>query len=161
MCNFSIILNICDTIFFVYRGLLAVRSQYGMQDDGARFHVISHMIRETVNCGKSILVTSIIGRDESADSGSNAKETGTLHNLIQKDRVCAAVGTEFYFSAFPLLLIQFTLYCYWCTSSYIFQILLNNNTITPVSYVFLQNWLQKTCCLAGLCYSVTYIKIGV
>lgn len=121
-----------------------------MHDDGARFHVISHMIRETVNCGKSILVTSIIGRDESTDSGSNAKETGTLHNLIQKDRVCAAVGTKFYFSAFPLLLIQFTLYCYWCTSSYIFQILLNNNTIKPVSYVFLQNWLQKTCCLAGV-----------
>lgn len=75
-------------------GLLAVRSQYGMHDDGARFHVISHMIRETVNCGKSILVTSIIGRDESTDSGSNAKETGTLHNLIQKDRVCAAVADE-------------------------------------------------------------------
>ncbi|KAH7849592.1 hypothetical protein Vadar_020109 [Vaccinium darrowii] len=74
--------------------LLAVRSQYGMQDDGARFHVISHLIRETVNCGKSILATSIIGRDESADSGSNAKETGALHNLIQKDRVCAAVTDE-------------------------------------------------------------------
>ncbi|KAL6995194.1 hypothetical protein U1Q18_005329, partial [Sarracenia purpurea var. burkii] len=65
-----------------------------MLDDGARFHVISHLIRETINCGKSILVTSIMGRDESSDSGGNAKETGALHNLIQKDRVFAAVADE-------------------------------------------------------------------
>lgn len=87
----------------MHRALLAVRSQYGMQDDGARFHVISHLIRETVNCGKSILATSIIGRDESADSGSNAKETGALHNLIQKDRVCAAVGTKFLFFCISII----------------------------------------------------------
>ncbi|GFY85908.1 binding protein [Actinidia rufa] len=74
--------------------LLAVRSKYGMQDDGARFHVISHLIRETVNCGKSVLATSIVGRDESSDSSCNAKEPGTLHNLIQKDRVFAAVADE-------------------------------------------------------------------
>lgn len=74
--------------------LLAVRSQYGMQDDGARFHVISHLIRETVNCGKPMLATSIMGRDESADLGSNPKETGTLQSLIQKDRVLSAVADE-------------------------------------------------------------------
>ncbi|XP_038715869.1 BEACH domain-containing protein B isoform X2 [Tripterygium wilfordii] len=74
--------------------LLAVRSQYGMLNDGARFHVISHLIRETVNCGKSILATSIMGRDDSADSGSNLKDTGSIHNLLQKDRVLAAVSDE-------------------------------------------------------------------
>ncbi|XAR62070.1 hypothetical protein NMG60_11016665 [Bertholletia excelsa] len=74
--------------------LLAVKSQYGMLDDGARFHVISHLIRETVNCSKSMLATSIMGRDESTDLGSNPKETGTLQNLIQKDRVLAAFADE-------------------------------------------------------------------
>ncbi|KAI8015885.1 BEACH domain-containing protein B [Camellia lanceoleosa] len=74
--------------------LLAVRSQYGMQDDGARFHVISHLIRETVNCGKPMLATSIMGRDESSDLSSNPKETGTLQSLIQKDRVLSAVADE-------------------------------------------------------------------
>ncbi|KAA8528370.1 hypothetical protein F0562_035725 [Nyssa sinensis] len=74
--------------------LLIVRSQYGTLDDGARFHVISQLIRETVNCGKSMLATSIVGRDDSSDSGSNPKETGTIHNLIQKDRVLAAVADE-------------------------------------------------------------------
>lgn len=63
-----------------------------MLNEGARFHVISHLIRETVNCGKSLLATSIVGRDESLDSGSNSKETGSIHNLIQKDRVLAAVS---------------------------------------------------------------------
>ncbi|XP_031393123.1 BEACH domain-containing protein B isoform X2 [Punica granatum] len=74
--------------------LLAVRSRYGMLDDGARFHIISHLIRETVNCGKSILATSIAGRDDSSDSGSNSKESGTIHSLIQKDRVLTAVADE-------------------------------------------------------------------
>lgn len=74
--------------------LLAVRSQFGMLNDGARFHVISHLIRETVNCGKSLLATSIVGRDDSSDSGSNSKETGSIHNLLQKDRVLAAVADE-------------------------------------------------------------------
>ena len=88
------------------RALLAVRSKYGMQDDGARFHVISHLIRETVNCGKSVLATSIVGRDESSESSCNAKEPGTLHNLIQKDRVFAAVGTSFFFSVLPLRMVS-------------------------------------------------------
>lgn len=80
------------------RSLLAVRSQYGMLDEGARFHVIAHLIRETVNCGKSMLASSIIGRDESSESGSSAKDISAIHNLIQKDRVLAAVClTHFYY----------------------------------------------------------------
>lgn len=80
----------------VARALLAVRLQFGMLNEGARFHVISHLIRETVNCGKSLLATSIVGRDDSTDSGSNSKETGSIHNLLQKDRVLAAVSPKFY-----------------------------------------------------------------
>lgn len=76
----------------VARALLSVRSRYGMLDDGARFHVISHVIRETVNSGKSMLATSIAGRDDPSDSGSISKEMSTIQNLIQKDRVLAAVS---------------------------------------------------------------------
>ncbi|EXB79620.1 BEACH domain-containing protein lvsC [Morus notabilis] len=75
------------------RALLAVRSQCGMLNDGARFHVISHLIRETINCGKSMLASSIMGRDDS-DSGNNVKESGSIQNLIQKDRVLASVADE-------------------------------------------------------------------
>ncbi|KAK2997904.1 hypothetical protein RJ639_025413, partial [Escallonia herrerae] len=74
--------------------LLAVRSKYGMLDDGARFHVVSHLIRETVNSGKSMLATSIMVRDDSSDTGSNHRDTGTINNLIQKDRIISAVADE-------------------------------------------------------------------
>lgn len=74
--------------------LLAVRSEYGVLDDGARLHVISHLIRETINCGKSMLATSIVGRDDSSDTGSNSKDTSSIHSIIQKDRVLAAVSDE-------------------------------------------------------------------
>ncbi|XP_037496380.1 BEACH domain-containing protein B [Jatropha curcas] len=75
--------------------LLALRSQYGMLDDGARFHIISHLIRETVNCGKAMLATAIVGRDDAHDWGINSKDAGSIQNLIQKDRVLAAVADEF------------------------------------------------------------------
>lgn len=74
--------------------LLAVRSHYGALDDGARFHVIAHIIRETVNCGKLILATSIVSRDDSLESGSSTKEGSTIHNLILKDRVLSAFADE-------------------------------------------------------------------
>ncbi|KAL1821830.1 hypothetical protein ACET3Z_016699 [Daucus carota] len=74
--------------------LLAVRKQYGMLDDGARFHVISHLVRETVSYGKSMLATSLVGLDDSSDLSSNQTETGAVHNLIQKDRLLAAVSDE-------------------------------------------------------------------
>lgn len=74
--------------------LLAVRSQYGVSDDGARFHVISHLIRETVNCGKFVLATSIIGRDDASDLGSNPKEPSTIQNLIQNEQVITAIVEE-------------------------------------------------------------------
>ncbi|KAG8369183.1 hypothetical protein BUALT_Bualt15G0124700 [Buddleja alternifolia] len=72
--------------------LLAVRSQYGMLDGGARFHVVSSLIRETINFGKSMLATSILGSDELSDLGSNPKEGNTIFNFIQKDRLLGAVS---------------------------------------------------------------------
>ncbi|KAK8597059.1 hypothetical protein V6N12_065535 [Hibiscus sabdariffa] len=74
--------------------LLLVRAQYGNLDDGARFHVIAHVIRETVNSGKSMLATSLICRDDLFDSSSQSRETGSFHNIIQKDRVISAVSDE-------------------------------------------------------------------
>ncbi|KAK9758397.1 hypothetical protein RND81_01G226800 [Saponaria officinalis] len=74
--------------------LLAARHQFGMLDDGTRFHVMSHLIRETVSCCKSLLATSIIGSNESLDPGSAPAEAGAVHNLIQKDRVLLAASDE-------------------------------------------------------------------
>ncbi|KAJ4967218.1 hypothetical protein NE237_019067 [Protea cynaroides] len=74
--------------------LLTVRLRYGMMDDGARFHVISQLIRETVDCGKSMLDTGIVGKDYSSDSVSTVKQTSTSHSLIQKERVLAAMADE-------------------------------------------------------------------
>ncbi|XP_047328635.1 BEACH domain-containing protein B isoform X2 [Impatiens glandulifera] len=78
---------------FIWR-LLSVKLQYGSQDDGARFHVIAHLIRETINYGKSMLASSITGKDDSTDSVGHSKETVTIQNLIQKDRVLSAVADE-------------------------------------------------------------------
>ncbi|KAL5705340.1 hypothetical protein ACHQM5_023655 [Ranunculus cassubicifolius] len=74
--------------------LLSVRSQYGSLDDGARFHVISRLIRETINSGKSMLATSIGAMDNMSDTGSSIKDAGAIHTLIQKDRVLSAVVDE-------------------------------------------------------------------
>lgn len=62
-----------------------------MLDDWARFHVISHLILEIVNYGKSILATSFLGRDDSFEVTNNTKEVGFSLSLIQRDRVFAAV----------------------------------------------------------------------
>ncbi|KAH1245168.1 BEACH domain-containing protein B [Glycine max] len=78
----------------VGRALLFVRSQYGILDDGVRFHLLSHLIRETVNIGKSMLATSIASRDDAFDPSYNSKDAGSIQNLIQKDRVLTAVSDE-------------------------------------------------------------------
>lgn len=43
-----------------------------------------------------MLATSILGRDDSSNPGSSHKEAGSVENLIQKDRVLAAVCYELY-----------------------------------------------------------------
>uniref|UniRef100_A0A453NF75 BEACH domain-containing protein n=1 Tax=Aegilops tauschii subsp. strangulata TaxID=200361 RepID=A0A453NF75_AEGTS len=82
-----------NSLHFIIWSLLRVRSHYGELDDGARFHVISHLILETVIYGKSMLATSILGKDDSAEANSN-KESGFILNLVQKDRVLAAASDE-------------------------------------------------------------------
>lgn len=72
----------------MHRSLVAVRSQYGMLDGGVRIHVISSLIRETINCGKSMLAASIMGSD---DLSSKSKEGNSILNFIQKDRLLGAV----------------------------------------------------------------------
>lgn len=67
-----------------------MRSHYGQLDDGARFHVLSHLILETIIYGKSMLVTNLLGRDDSIEVNSN-KEAGFILSFIQKDRVLATV----------------------------------------------------------------------
>ncbi|KAK4483931.1 hypothetical protein RD792_011140 [Penstemon davidsonii] len=74
--------------------LLVVRSKYGILDDGARFHVISSLVRETINCGKSMLATSIMDSNDLSDIGSISKEGNSIFNFIQKDRLLGAVVDE-------------------------------------------------------------------
>uniref|UniRef100_A0A0E0GD47 BEACH domain-containing protein n=1 Tax=Oryza nivara TaxID=4536 RepID=A0A0E0GD47_ORYNI len=76
------------------KSLLITRSQYGQLDDGARYHVLSHLILETIICGKSMLVPNILGRDDSMEIGNSNKDTGFILNFVQKDRVLAAATVE-------------------------------------------------------------------
>lgn len=85
------------------RSLLAVRSKHGNLDEGARFHVITHLILETVNFAKSMLATSILGRDDTVELSSSTKESGFILNLVQRDRVLAAVCFQPYRCFFLLL----------------------------------------------------------
>ncbi|XP_044956208.1 BEACH domain-containing protein B-like isoform X2 [Hordeum vulgare subsp. vulgare] len=82
-----------NKLHFLIWSLLIVRSQYGQLDDGARFHVLSHLILETIIYGKSMLVTNILGRDDSIEVNSN-KEAGFILSFIQKDRVLATAAYE-------------------------------------------------------------------
>lgn len=82
-----------NRLHFLIWSLLRVRTLYGELDDGARFHVMSHLILETVIYGKSMLATSMLGRDDSAEANSN-NESGFILNLVQKDRVLAAAADE-------------------------------------------------------------------
>ncbi|XP_039804100.1 BEACH domain-containing protein B-like isoform X5 [Panicum virgatum] len=82
-----------NKLHFLIWSLLIVRAQYGQLDDGARFHVFSHLILETIIYGKSMLVTNILGRDDSTEVTNN-KETGFILSFIQKDRVLAAATNE-------------------------------------------------------------------
>lgn len=69
---------------------MKVRSEYGGLDDGARYHIISHLLLETVIIGKSMLATSMLGY-ETVDTGNNNKEESFIVNLLQKERVLSAV----------------------------------------------------------------------
>uniref|UniRef100_A0A0E0Q1M9 BEACH domain-containing protein n=1 Tax=Oryza rufipogon TaxID=4529 RepID=A0A0E0Q1M9_ORYRU len=83
-----------NKLHFLIWSLLITRSQYGQLDDGARYHVLSHLILETIICGKSMLVPNILGRDDSMEIGNSNKDTGFILNFVQKDRVLAAATVE-------------------------------------------------------------------
>lgn len=68
-----------------------------MLDEGSRFHITSHLILEIVNYGKSILATSILGRDDSFEVTNNTKDAGFILSLIQRDRVLSSVFFQFTF----------------------------------------------------------------
>ncbi|XP_031488059.1 BEACH domain-containing protein B isoform X2 [Nymphaea colorata] len=71
-----------------------LRSQLHMLDGGARFHVASQLIRESINHGKFMLVNSISGTEDSSDLDGSLKESGAIFNLLQKERVLSAVSEE-------------------------------------------------------------------
>lgn len=68
--------------------MLDARGQIGGMDDGARFQMVSQLIQETIEHGKSILVNSSSDKREQ-DASSNS---ASVHSLLQQDRVIAAVG---------------------------------------------------------------------
>ncbi|KAH9329817.1 hypothetical protein KI387_001925, partial [Taxus chinensis] len=74
--------------------LLDARAQIGSFDDGARFHVISQLIRESVRHGKSMLAMSIADRDNSEDPINTLNETSSVNSLLHRERVVAAVRDE-------------------------------------------------------------------
>ncbi|KAL3830393.1 hypothetical protein ACJIZ3_019195 [Penstemon smallii] len=51
-------------------------------------------VRETINCGKSMLATSIMDSNDLSDIGSISKEGNSIFNFIQKDRLFGAVVDE-------------------------------------------------------------------
>ncbi|KAH9551888.1 hypothetical protein CY35_09G037400 [Sphagnum magellanicum] len=73
--------------------LLDARTQIGSMDEGARFHVVSQLIREIVEGGKAMLATSLMDKDKPHDEVITASDA-TLHSLLQQDRILAAVKEE-------------------------------------------------------------------
>jgi hypothetical protein len=67
---------------------LDARVQIGTMDDGARFHVVSQLIRETVEIAKSMLATSMVDKEKLQES---TPSESSVHSLLQRDRVASAV----------------------------------------------------------------------
>ncbi len=69
------------------RTLLDARAHVGYKDHGARLHVVSQLIQETVESGKTMLANSL------PDKESNWEEstTSSVHKLLQQERLVAAV----------------------------------------------------------------------
>ncbi|THU62740.1 hypothetical protein C4D60_Mb01t08320 [Musa balbisiana] len=68
-----------NRLHFYIWSLVTMRSKYGMLDDGARFHVITHLILEIVNFGKFMLATSILGRDDPVEAVDEAKSVKSVN----------------------------------------------------------------------------------
>ncbi|KAL3684694.1 hypothetical protein R1sor_002716 [Riccia sorocarpa] len=72
--------------------LLEARTEVGSLDDGARFHVVSQLIRETMDLGKNMLASTLANKDVQ-DEGSNSGDSA-LQNLLQRERITSAVSEE-------------------------------------------------------------------
>jgi hypothetical protein len=75
-------------LVYLSRTLLDARVQIGTMDDGARFHVVSQLIRETVEIAKSMLATSMVDKEKLQES---TPSESSVHSLLQRDRVASAV----------------------------------------------------------------------
>ncbi|KAJ4757798.1 BEACH domain-containing protein B [Rhynchospora pubera] len=82
-----------NKLHYIIWSLMKVRSNYGGMDDGARYHIISHLLLEIVISGKSMLATSMLGH-ETVDTGNNNREESFILSLLQKDRVLSAASDE-------------------------------------------------------------------
>ncbi|KAL2652898.1 hypothetical protein R1flu_021026 [Riccia fluitans] len=72
--------------------LLEARTEVGSLDDGARFHVVSQLIRESMDLGKNMLASSLANKDVK-DEGLNSSDSA-LQNLLQREKITAAVSEE-------------------------------------------------------------------
>lgn len=64
------------------------RVQVGTMDDGARLHIVSQLIRETVEIAKSMLATSMVEKEKSQES---TPSESSVHSLLHRDRIASAV----------------------------------------------------------------------
>jgi hypothetical protein len=78
-------------------------------DEGARFHVVSQLIREIVEGGKAMLATSLMDKDKPHDDVITASDAA-LHSLLQQDRILAAV-CDFELCLFSLVLLRLVPSC--------------------------------------------------
>ena len=60
----------------------------GKMNDGARVHVVSLLIHETIAVGKSMLVTSMVEKGKEPESSVSES---SVHSPLQPDRVVVAV----------------------------------------------------------------------
>ncbi|BBM99563.1 hypothetical protein MPTK1_1g22060 [Marchantia polymorpha subsp. ruderalis] len=73
--------------------LLEARSEIGALDDGARFYVVSQLIRETMDLGKNMLASSLGNKDVIQDITPHPNESA-VQSLLQRERITAAVREE-------------------------------------------------------------------
>ncbi|KAH7332120.1 hypothetical protein KP509_20G069100 [Ceratopteris richardii] len=68
--------------------LLEARTRLALVDNGARFHLIAQLLRETLNHGKNMLVSNMTGNED------DSHDVSSVQNLLQQDRIIGAVKEE-------------------------------------------------------------------
>lgn len=74
--------------YWLCRTLLDARVKIGKMDDGARIHVVSQLIQETMDIAKSMLAASMVEKGKKPESTISES---SVQGLLQRDRVVAAV----------------------------------------------------------------------